>query len=325
MLSRVADSIYWMSRCVERAENVARFIDVNLYLMLDLPIEIKQQWEPLVNVTGDQEPFTQKYGDATRDAVMQFLTFDSDYPNSIVSCLRLARENARSIREIISSEMWETINEFYLLVTSKTARDEAFRNPHAFFTKVKLCNQQYIGIREGTMSHGEAWYFSQLGGYIERAEKTSRILDVKSFILLPKVEHVGTPFDNIQWAAVLKSVSALEMYRKRFHRIEPRQVADFLIFDHDFPRAIRYCLINAEESLHNITGSPPGTFSNQAERRLGRLRAEIDYADVKEAFETGLHDYLDSFQMELNAVDDAIYNTFFALRPLPQMSELKDS
>jgi len=325
MLSRVADSIYWMSRCVERAENVARFIDVNLYLMLDLPIEIKQQWEPLVTVTGDQELFTQKYGDATRDAVMQFLTFDSDYPNSIVSCLRLARENARSIREIISSEMWETINEFYLLVTSKTARDEAFRNPHAFFTKVKLCNQQYIGIREGTMSHGEAWYFSQLGGYIERAEKTSRILDVKSFILLPKVEHVGTPFDNIQWAAVLKSVSALEMYRKRFHRIEPRQVADFLIFDHDFPRAIRYCLINAEESLHNITGSPPGTFSNQAERRLGRLRAEIDYADVKEAFETGLHDYLDSFQMELNAVDDAIYNTFFALRPLPQMSELKDS
>jgi len=325
MLSRVADSIYWMSRCVERAENVARFIDVNLYLMLDLPIEIKQQWEPLVTVTGDQELFTQKCGDATRDAVMQFLTFDSDYPNSIVSCLRLARENARSIREVISSEMWETINEFYLLVASKTAKDEAFRNPHAFFTKVKLCNQQYIGIKEGTMSHGEAWYFSQLGGYIERAEKTSRILDVKSFILLPKVEHVGTPFDNIQWAAVLKSVSALEMYRKRFHRIEPRQVADFLIFDHDFPRAIRYCLINAEESLHNITGSPPGTFSNQAERRLGRLRAEIDYADVNEAYETGLHDYLDSFQMRLNAVDDAIYNTFFALRPLPQMSELKES
>ena len=325
MLSRVANSIYWMSRCVERAENVARFIDVNLYLMLDLPIEIRQQWEPLVTVTGDQELFTQKYDDATRDAVMQFLTFDSDYPNSIVSCLRLARENARSIREVISSEMWETINEFYLLVTSKTAKDEAFRNPHAFFTQVKLCNQQYIGIREGTMSHGEAWYFSQLGGYIERAEKTSRILDVKYFILLPKVEHVGTPFDNIQWAAVLKSVSALEMYRKRFHRIEPRQVADFLIFDHDFPRAIRYCLINAEESLHNITGSPPGTFSNQAERRLGRLRAEIDYADVNEAFETGLHDYLDSFQMKLNAVDDAIYNTFFALRPLPQMSELKDS
>ena len=325
MLSRVADSIYWMSRCVERSENVARFIDVNLHLMLDLPIEIKQQWEPLVTVTGDQELFTQKYGNVTRDAVIQFLTFDSGYPNSIVTCLRLARENARSIREVISSEMWESINEFYLLITSKTARDEAFSDPHTFFTKVKLCNQQFIGIMEGTMSHGEAWHFSRLGGYIERAEKTSRILDVKYFILLPGVEYVGTPFDNIQWAAVLKSVSALEMYRKRFHRIVPRQVADFLIFNHDFPRAIRYCLINAEESLHNITGSPPGTFSNQAERRLGRLRAEIDYADVNEAFETNLHDYIDSFQMKLNAVDDAIYNTFFALRPLPHISEPKES
>jgi uncharacterized alpha-E superfamily protein len=325
MLSRVADSIYWMSRYVERSENVARFIDVNLHLMLDLPMEIKQQWEPLVTVTGDRELFTQKYGNVTRDAVIQFLTFDSDYPNSIVTCLRLARENARSIREVISSEMWESINEFYLLVTSKTARNEAVSDPHTFFTKVKLCNQQFIGIREGTISHGDAWHFSRLGGYIERAEKTSRILDVKYFILLPDVGYVGTPFDNIQWAAVLKSVSALEMYRKRFHRIVPRQVADFLIFDHDFPRAIRYCLMNAEESLHNITGSLPGTFSNQAERRLGRLRAEIDYADVNEAFETGLHDYIDSFQMKLNAVDDAIYNTFFALRPLPRISELKES
>ena len=315
MLSRVADSIYWMSRYTERAENVARFIDVNLHLMLDLPVDRKQQWEPLVTVTGDHDLFTQKHDKATRDSVIQFLTFDSDYPNSIVTCLRAARENARSIREVISSEMWQSINESYLFVTSKDARDEAISDPHPFFTRVKMCNQHLIGIREVTMSHGEAWYFSQLGELIERADKTSRILDVKYFILLPNAEYVGTPYDNIQWAALLKSVSALEMYRKRYHRISPGQVADFLLFDREFPRAIRYCLINAEESLHNITGSSPGTFSNEAERRLGRLRAEIDYADIKEAFEVGLHSYLDSFQMKLNTVGNAIFDTFFALHP----------
>ena len=315
MLSRVADSIYWMSRYVERAENVARFIDVNLHLMLDLPVEAKHQWEPLVNVTGDRELFTQRYDSAIRDTVIQFLAFDPDYPNSILACLGSARENARSVREIISSEMWESINEFYLLVTSQTAKDEAFTDPHAFFTKVKLCNQRFIGIREGTMSHGEAWHFSRLGGLLERAEKTSRILDVKYFILLPKVEYVGTQYDNIQWAALLKSASALEMYRKRFRRILPSHVADFLIFDDEFPRAIHYCLIKAEDSIHEITGSPRGTFTNLAERTLARLRAEIDYADINEVFEFGLHKYLDSFQMKLNSVDDAIFNTFFALRP----------
>ena len=315
MLSRVADSIYWMSRYVERAENVARFIDVNLHLMLDVPTQVKEQWEPLVNVTGDYKFFKEKHGSATRESVIEFLAFDVEYGNSIVSCLKSARENARSIREIISSEMWESINEFYLLVISQNAKDEALANPHAFFTKVKLCNQHFIGIREGTMSHGEAWHFSQLGGLIERAEKTSRILDVKYFILLPKVEYVGTQYDNIQWAAVLKSASALEMYRKRFHRIMPNQVVDFLIFDREFPRAIHYCLINAEDSLHQITGSPWGTYANEAERKLGRLRAEIDYADINEAFDFGLHKYLDSFQMKLNTVDDAIFNTFFALKP----------
>lgn len=315
MLSRVADSTYWMSRYVERAENIARFIDVNLHLMLDIPVEVPQQWQPLVTVTGDQDLFAERHGEATQDTVIQFLTFDSNYPNSIVSCLRSARENARSIREVISSEMWQSINEFYLFVTSEQAREEAFDEPHTFFDKVKLNGQSFIGITEGTMSHGEGWQFLRLGGMIERAEKTSRILDVKYFFLLPKVEYIGATYDNIQWAAVLKSAGGLEMYRKRFHRISRNQVADFLIFDRQFPRAIHHCIIQAEEALHQITGSPLGTFSNEAERQLGRLRADLDYSDINEVFEHGLHDYLDSLQVKLNAVGDAIYNTFFALWP----------
>jgi len=304
-----------MSRYIERAENIARFVDVNLSLVLDLPVEIKQQWAPLITVTGDYDLFIEKYGTANRDTVIQFLSFDSTYTNSILSCLRSARQNARSIREVISSEIWECINEFYLFVSSKGAAQMASTDAHAFFDEVKLSSQRFIGISEGTFSHGEGWQFLQLGSLIERAEKTSRILDVKYFILLPAADYVGTPYDNIQWAAVLKSASALEMYRKRFHRISPKQVCDFLIFDREFPRAIHHCVIGAEETLHRITGSQAGTFSNQAERRLGRLRAELDYSDIDEVYREGFHEYLDSIQVKLNAVDDAVYDTFFALRP----------
>ena len=315
MLSRVAASIYWMSRYVERVENIARFIDVNLHLMLDLPVDTRQQWEPLVTVTGDHELFAERHGEPSRDNVIEFLTFDAQYANSIVSCLRKARDNARSVREVISSEMWECVNEFYLFVTSPAARAGAYNDPHTFFNTVKLSSQKFMGIGDGTMSHGEGWHFLRLGGFVERAEKTSRIVDVKFFILLPRVEYVGTPYDSIQWAAVLKSASALEMYRKRYHRISLKQVVEFLVLNRQFPRAVRYCLVAAEESLHAITGSTSGTFSNDAERRLGRLRAELDYSDIDEILESGLHTYLDSLQTKLNAVDDAVFSTFFALRP----------
>jgi uncharacterized alpha-E superfamily protein len=151
---------------------------------------------------------------------------------------------------------------------------------------------------------------------LERADKTSRILDVKYFLLLPSDADVGTPVDDIQWAAVLKSASAFEMYRKRFRRLHPERVADFLILDREFPRAMHYCLVCAEESLHTISGAPSGTFQNPAEQRLGRLRSELDYAQIDEILAHGLHEFLDAFQAKLNQVGDAITATFFGLSPL---------
>src|SRR6266851_6271298 len=242
MLSRVADSIYWMSRYVERAENVARFIEVNLQLMLDAPSGEDQQWEPLVNTTGDGEAFTKRYGEATQQNVIQFLTFDAENPNSILSCVRAARENARSVREIISSEMWEQLNEFYLLVNSAAANVGSLRDPHELFASVKMSSHQLAGVTDATMTHNEGWHFSRLGRQLERADKTSRIVDVKYFLLLPTVADVGTTSDDIQWAAVLRSASAFEMYRKRHGRISPDRIAEFLLLDRDFPRAIHYCL-----------------------------------------------------------------------------------
>ena len=197
MLSRVADSIYWMSRYVERAENVARFVDVNLNLMLDAPSGADQQWSPLVNTTGDHADFEKRYGQATQQNVIGFLTFDRDNPNSMISCLRSARENARSVREIISSEMWLQLNQFYLMVNEAASSGKGVESPHDFYSQVKLSSQLFTGVTDATMTHGEAWHFCRLGRKLERADKTSRILDVKYFILLRSVADVGTPIDDI--------------------------------------------------------------------------------------------------------------------------------
>jgi len=316
MLSRVASSIYWLNRYIERAENYARFIEVNLNLTLDLPRGTTEQWEPLVATTGDHESFTARYGKATKGTVIQFLSSDAGNPNSILSCLVAARENARSVREIISTDMWEQVNRFHLIVREAVSRGLASQNLHTFLTDVKAASHLFLGITDATMSHGEGWHFARLGRLLERADKTSRILDVKYFMLLPTVAEVGTPFDIIQWSALLKSASALEMYCKQHGRISPNTVAEFLILNPNFPRAIRYCLIKAEDSLHAIAGSESDRRNNLAEKRLGRLRSEMDYIDMSEILLGGLHEFFDGFQFKLNRTDDAIYETFFALRPV---------
>ena len=312
MLSRAADAIYWMNRYVERAENVARFVEVNWHLMLDLPNSGQGQWGPLVTTTGDRETFYRNYEAATQESVIQFLAFDDRNPNSILSCLSRARENARSIREIISSEMWEQVNRFYHIVREGSL-EVALESPHSFFTRIKVNSHLLYGITNATMSHNEAWQFGRLGRYLERADQTSRVLDVKYFILLPSVTDVGSPYDNIQWSALLKSASALEMYRKRYGQITPDQVAEFLILDREFPRSIQFSLIEAERSLRRISGSSDGTFTNPAEKELGKLRSDLGYYQIEDIVASGLHQFLDSLQARLIAVGGAIASTFLNL------------
>jgi uncharacterized alpha-E superfamily protein len=316
MLSRVAESIFWMSRYIERAENVARFIDVNLNLTLDLGPGLDGQWAPLVYTTGDHQSFEERYGRMTQENVIHFLTFDEKNPNSILSCLRTAREDARTVREMISSAMWEEINKFYLMVQGAAGSNQHIETPFDFFNRVKLASHLLEGVTAASMSHGEAWHFSRLGRTLERADKTSRILDVKYYLLLPSAADIGTPLDTVQWSALLKSASALEMYRQVHGRITPAKVVQFLVLDRHFPRAMHFCLLKAEESLLSITGGTPGTYRNSAEQLLGRLRSELDYAHVAEIISGGLHEFVDNFQTKLNLVGEAIYETFFALRPV---------
>jgi uncharacterized alpha-E superfamily protein len=323
MLSRVADSIYWLNRYVERAENVSRFVEVNLNLLLDSPEGMTQQWQPIVLTTGDLPLFQERYGEATAENVLRFLTFDAEYPSSIFSCLCRARENARSVREIISSEMWQQVNSFYLMVTEaaehlRTTDTAALFN---FFEEVKQASHLFAGIMDATMSHNEGWHFGQIGRLLERADKTARILDVKYFILLPSVRDVGTTLDELQWIALLKSASAYEMYRKRgMHRISPQSVAEFLILDGEFPRSIRFCIIEAERSLHKITGTPLGSWRAPVERTLGRLRADLDYITIDEIIQFGMHEFLDDLQTRMNNVGEKIFETFFALESVIEMA-----
>lgn len=314
MLSRTADAIYWLARYVERAENVARFVDVNYTLALDLPYESAAQWKPMVLTTGDESEFTDRYDDFSEQNVVQFLTFDRDNPNSILSCLWQARENARTVRDTISSELWEQVNQFYLLVKQASKRD-ALESPHKFFAEIKQASHLCTGIADSTMSHGEAWQFARLGRTLERADKTARILDVKYYMLLPNSDHVGSPYDALLWSALLKSASAFEMYRKRFRVILPDRVVEYLMLDPHFSRSMRFSIIGAERSLRLITGNDGSGYANSVERKLGQLRSELDYADVGEILQAGLHDYLDDFQDKLNQVGGAVYETFFAIKP----------
>ena len=313
MLSRVAETIYWMNRYIERAENYARFMDVNFNLSLEMPPNVSEQWRPLVITTGDWDLYEKLHGKIEKRKVIYFLGFDQDNPNSIFNCILNARENARAIRPEITKEVWEQINYLYYLVKEGLEKNRwKSKDPRNFFTEVKKGCQLLYGIFDATISRTDGWHFGKIGQLIERADKTSRVLDVKYHILLSTPSGVGSPLDLIQWAALLKSVSAYDMYRKKNGKLNSANIAEFLILDKVFPRSMLRCLIHAEESLLTITGNVNG-HSNSAERQLGMLRSQLEYADINEIFNNGLHEYLDSFQQNLNIVSTAVYETFFSI------------
>lgn len=314
MLSRVADSVYWMGRYLERSENYARFIDVNFNLMLDLPPSEKEQWEPLITATGDRELYASKYDNFDRYNAIYFLAFDEENPNSLLTCITKARGNARTVREKLTKESWEKLNEAYLFVCEgKSEKIWEFEDPREFFTKVKYSIQLLYGIEDNSVARTEEWYFRQLGQFLERADKTSRILDVKYHILLPSPDEVGSTIDILQWTSLLKSVSGFNTYRRIFGEITPSGVVDFLVLNKYFPRSIFFSLDEAVKCLYKISDSSRHGFSNSAEKALGSLRSQLEYYDVSDVINYGLHEFLDSLQFRINEVSDAIHHNFFKI------------
>ena len=318
MLSRVANSIYWLSRYVERAENVARFLDVKFNLMLGSREPLHEQWEPLVSITGDKVTFYELYDAATRRNVLKFLALDRRNPNSIVACAEQARENARSVREVIPVGIWEQLNKFYHFVQDAAELGE-LDDPTQFCEQVKLASHVINGMSESTMSHSDEWHFTRLGRLIERADKTSRIVDVQYYLLLPKPNDIGSAVDVIRWSSLLKSTNALSTYRQLHGNILPSKVADFLILNRHFPRSMHHCLIFAQTSLQAIAGTAVGTFQFTSEQLLGRLRSELDYTGIDDIIGYGLHEFIDDFQSRLNQLGEAIHKDFFTIPERPAM------
>ena len=314
MLSRVANTMYWMNRYIERAENYARFMDVHFNLSLESPPDAEEQWKPLVIITGDWPLYQKLYKKVNKSRVIYFLGFEPKNPNSIYSCITNARENARSIRPEITKEVWEQINSIYFFVKEGMERKLWKNNdPRIFFKKIKEDCQLLYGIFDATISRSDGWHFGKIGQLIERADKTSRVMDVKYHILLTTPQDVGSSIDLMQWAALLKSVSAYDMYRKKYGKLTALNISEFLILDKKFPRSMLCCLIHAEQSLQEITGSMGG-FSNEAEKQLGKLKSELEFVDINDIFADGLHEYLDEFQQRLNGVSISFYNSFFAVQ-----------
>lgn len=307
MLSRVAGSLYWLSRYIERAENNARILDVNLQLMLDFEDHpdrgVDAHWSPIINSLETSDTFRKLYNEINEETVTDFLTFSKENSSSIYSCIATARENARMVREQISSEMWEQLNLLYLMLKSNAAREMFDSSPYELYKKVVDASQLFQGVTDATMTHGEGWDFMQFGKFLERADSSSRILDVKYHILLPSGEQVGGNVDSVQWMAVLKSVSAMEAYCKiHVGQVVPWKVADFLILHDEFPRSLRFCIDALDNALHRISGSPPSHYQNEAERLAGRLRSDLEFGTVDELFREGLHQFLDRTQSRLNEI-----------------------
>jgi len=316
MLSRVANSLYWMSRYLERAENIARIVDVNLQLLLDFrnldDSTLAGHWVPIVQSTGDEQAFFNLHRKATGQAVTEFLVFQTENPNSIVSSVAQGRENARMVRDQITVELWEELNRLYLFVRSQDAREMWKTSPSQFLQEIRACSLHLQGLTEATVVHNEGWQFMQVGKYLERADKTTRMIDVRHESAQPKGETpLASQTDALEWSAVLRSCSAWDAY-KALHgaEVSPRLAAEFLIFSEDFPRSVEFCVRALDHALRAISGSAPGRFNNQAEKLCGRLLAELQFSGIEDIFETGLHQYLDLVQVKLNAIGDAVFNAY---------------
>ncbi len=310
MLSRVADSLYWINRYLERAENISRFLEVSEAMALDCPPGSAEPWLTLVEVTGDRQRFDQTYPSGHPKDVIRFLLLDRSNPNSIVSCIASARENARQIRDVMTTEMWEQINDLHWSLQEGEA---IWNEPdQEQLRTIRRGCQIFYGITDVTLSRDLNWLFSLLGRLIERADKTSRILDVKYFLLLPSPEEVGGVLDELQWIALLRSAGAYQMYRQNNQQaINPSAVARFLLLDPNFPRSVRYCLQGINDTLQQIQQQPVQGPPDDLECLRGQLLARWCFVRIDVLIERGLHEAIDQLQKDLNQLHDLIHKRYF--------------
>ena len=320
LLSRYADCIFWLARYVERAENLARILDVNETFSRDS--SGGQNWRSIIQLNSDEERFFAGGREVSAQSVVEFYVVDADNPTSIVSAIHAARENARTLRPLISTEMWVQLNIFYNRLASIGVADLAPGRLAALFTTIKEACQTHTGITEGTFFRDQGWYFYQLGRYIERADQTTRLLDIKYHLLLPEIVDVGSPTDVSQWNALLRSAAGYHAYR-RLHAAAttPARVAGFLLLNQAFPRSVHHCVREVGRLLGDVKSRYSLRGGNDAAEELDRLRAVLGTLTIAVILSEGLHEFLDLIQQQLIAVSRDLSIAFFGYSPEASQSQ----
>ena len=317
MLSRTANELFWMARHIERAENTARLLDVTYrtsllpYQMLEPGLAWAEPWAVPLVAAGLATPFYTKHPQLAAEDVLRYMIFDSDNPSSIFSCLRLARESARTVRGAITSEMYEDLNSAWLEMRTKDFDRLQSYGVQEFLDWVKMRSHLFRGVTFGTMLRDEAYHFIRLGTHIERADNTARILDVKYHLLLPAHEHVGGPLDYFQWSSILRSVSALTAYHWVYRdSLKPWLVADLLILNDQMPRSLASCYENLEQNLDRIAG----VYGRQgpAQRQARTIRARLQNSRMDDIFQSGLHEFIGAFVADNNNLGVAISRQYLS-------------
>jgi uncharacterized alpha-E superfamily protein len=325
MLSRVAETLYWMSRYLERAESTARLINVNGGLMLDLPRQYRPGWSMLIAITGSFDLFQQRNMAATEKNVVHFMIGDDAnpgdmIPSSILASIRCARENARTVRDIIPREAWEQINELYIKARENLASGLSPKLRYAYLKSIILGVQQITGILSGGMSHDAGYDFMRLGRNLERADMTTRIVDVGASTIAPERDETLKSFESIRWMSVLKSLTAYQMYRRNMQAAVRRDaVLDYLLKDAALPRAFYFCLREARQCLERLPhGAAPLAI-------LTRLMEEIESAQPENLSQEALSQFVDILQVRLGEIHEAIVAAYFEAGPLGGQEQAQDS
>ena len=306
MLARVVENVYWLSRYLERAENTARIIGVNTNLLLDLPGGIAPGWLPLVDISGNRAEFDARGTKGDERDVVHFLIAEKDNPGSICSSLSSARENARTLREILPAEAWELLNQFFAEFTKDLATGLNKRTRFEFLKRIVITLQTIAGMLDGTMNRNDAHTFLTLGRNLERADMTSRIVDVRSAQLLPAETPELRPFESVQWMSVLKSLSGYQMYRLKMRsRVKRADVLQFLLRDDEFPRSCQFCLSQLEASLTPLPRSEAVLEVLETARRF------VQRAPLATLDQPGLHELIDKIQLRIHDVHIGIASIYF--------------
>ena len=316
MLSRDADSMYWMSRYVERCEHVARLLLVNSHLLMDVgelaPTLQQRQWQSVLTVFRLDAAAPAGDGASLGSRVAQYMVFDHDNPNSLYNCLTRARENARAIRENISAEMWECLNTLYWSIRADDARPRFDESPDDFYRQILISSMLFQGLTDNTLPHDQGWQFTQLAKYLERVDVTSRVIETKFSILRSADNLMAGAMRNIQWMAVLRSCCSIEAYRRQHvGDMDPLRVASFLILEPTFPRSIRFCVDRAHHAIAAIRSEVSPLAIDPTERVLGRLNTQLEYGEINEIISEGLPSYLHRIQTAVAEAGFSVQKSYF--------------